>query len=311
MILTVTLNMALDVTYRVRGVALDRANRVDEVAQRAGGKGVNVARVLAALGRPSIVCGLAGGPTGEAVRADLERSGLTSALTPIAGESRRTLTVVDSQRGDATGYWEAGPLVSAGEWQDFVAGFDELLHGAGAVALSGSLPPGVPPGAYADLGARAGRAGVPVVLDADGEVLRSGLDGHPAIVKPNLEELERVTGVPDPVAGAEQLLDAGAQAVVVSRGPDGLLAVTREGRWRAVPARRVAGNPTGAGDAVVAALVAGMVDGKAWPDCLREAVALSSAAVSAPLAGDFDASAYEAGRDAIRVEELDGEVNLA
>src|SRR5688500_6968836 len=118
MILTVTLNLALDVTYRVRGVALDRANRVDEVAQRAGGKGVKVARVLAALGRPGVVCGLAGGPTGDAIRADLERSGLASALTPIAGESRRTLTVVDAQRGDATGYWEAGPLVSAGEWHE-------------------------------------------------------------------------------------------------------------------------------------------------------------------------------------------------
>ena len=293
MIVTVTLNLALDVTYHVPAVELHAANRVTEVAHRAGGKGVNVARVLVALGHQTVVCGLAGGPTGATVRADLAAAGLDAALTEIGGETRRTLTVVDEARGDATGYWEPGPQVADVEWERFLATYDEVLAGADAVVLSGSLPPGLPPDAYAVLCRRANDAGVPAVLDADGDPLRRGLAGSPALVKPNRDELERTTGTADPVAGAESLLAEGAGAVVVSQGADGLLAVTPEGRWRAAPPAHVEGNPTGAGDAAVAALTAGLVDGLPWPDRLARAAAVSAAAVAAPVAGSFDRGLFE------------------
>jgi tagatose 6-phosphate kinase len=300
MIVTVTLNLALDVTYTVPEVEWHAANRVTAVAERAGGKGVNVARVLAALGHGTIVCGLAGGPTGDAIAAELAAARLEAVLTPIAGHSRRTVAVVDSSAGDATGFWEPGPTVTDEEWSAFLRSFESVLAGARAVVMSGSLPPGVPADACAELCRRAGEAGVPAILDADGEALRAGLAGRPAVIKPNTDELARVAEGRDPVAAAQRLRAAGAGSVVVSRGAEGMLAVTPEGVWQAVPAERLAGNPTGAGDAAVAALAAGLVGGRTWAELLADAVALSAAAVGAPLAGSFDEELYR--RHLARVE---------
>lgn len=291
-ILTVTLNLALDVTYRVERVVWHEANRVRSVAERGGGKGVNVARVLKALGHRPVVSGLAGGRTGDTVREELRRAGLQDELVPVAGETRRTVAVVDEAGGDATGFWEPGPLITDVEWRDFTRAYEQQLEDAAAVVLAGSLPPGVPRDAYRVLCELAGEHGVPAVLDADGDALRLALGAGPALVKPNACELERATGRSAPAEGAQVLRDAGAAAVVVSQGADGLLAVTPDGSWTATPPERVAGNPTGAGDAAVAALAAGIVAGTGWPDRLADAAAVSAAAVAAPLAGSFDAAAY-------------------
>ncbi len=119
------------------------------------------------------------------------------------------------------------------------------------------------------------------------------------MIKPNRDELARVAGGEDRVAAADGLRAAGAGSVVVSGGADGMIAVTPEGVWRAAPPERVAGNPTGAGDAAVAALTAGLVDGRAWPERLADAVALSAAAVGAPVAGGFDHQLYRRLRDRV------------
>src|SRR2546430_16726547 len=117
-ILTVPLNTALDVTYRVGLLEPGETHRVEEVRTQAGGKGVNVARVLHALGHEVMITGFAGGPTGEALRADLSAAGLAEALVPIEGSTRRTVTVVDDR--DATGFHEPGPTVTPAEWADFL-----------------------------------------------------------------------------------------------------------------------------------------------------------------------------------------------
>ncbi|MEU5882836.1 1-phosphofructokinase family hexose kinase [Spirillospora sp. NPDC047279] len=291
MILTVTLNAALDVTYETSSVEWGGSNRVGTVVQRAGGKGVNVARVAAALGSPVLATGLLGGATGDLVRADLDRSGLRHDFAPVAGASRRTLTVVETSTGAATVLNEPGPHVTPDEWQAFLGHFRSLAGSAGVVTLSGSLPPGLAPDAYATLTACV-PSGVPVILDADGNALARGVGGAPALVKPNAEELTRATGIPSAVHGAEALRTAGARAVLVSMGPDGMIAVTPDGSWRAVPPSPVAGNPTGAGDAAVAAAARSLASGTPWPDLLRHAVALSAAAVRAPVAGDFDPALY-------------------
>jgi len=303
MILTVTLNLALDVTYRVPRLRPGATHRVS-VEQRAGGKGVNVARVVAALGADAVVCGFAGGGTGQVALAELDVAGIPARTTPVAGESRRTVTVVDAQAGEATGFWEPGPMVTEAEWEALLRDVTAELARAGAAVLSGSLPPGVPAHAYAILADRASRAGVPVVLDADGDALRRGLAGRPEVVKPNREELAGVTGTADVREGTARLRELGARSVVASLGADGLVAVTDDGCWRARPAHPAAGNPTGAGDAGVAALALGLARGWSWPERLTEAVALSAAAVSAPLAGSFDADAYRRQRDDVSVEAL-------
>lgn len=302
MILTVTLNTALDITYRVRSLRPHTSHRVSQVLERPGGKGVNVARVLAALGHEVTATGFAGGATGLVLRERLaQTSGVTDALVPVAGATRRTVAVVDERTGDTTQLNEPGPQITPAEWGAFQDRYAELLGRASAVALSGSLPPGVPVGAYAGL-IRAARAqGVPVLLDAGGEPLRRGVAARPDIIKPNSEELAELTGSHEPLRATQDARRRGAHAVVASLGPDGLLAATPEGRWRATPPARVHGNPTGAGDSVVAALLSGLVERLPWPDRLARAAALSAATVRAPGAGEFDPTVYEELREHVTV----------
>ncbi|GHI06809.1 1-phosphofructokinase [Streptomyces cellostaticus] len=295
MILTVTLNTALDITYRVRSLRPHTSHRVSDVIERPGGKGVNVARVLAALGHEVTVTGFAGGATGRVLRERLaDTRGVTDALVPIAGPTRRTIAVVDELSGDTTQLNEPGPQVSPAEWAVLLGSYADLLAaGPSAVALCGSLPPGVPVGAYAGLIRAARTLGVPVLLDTSGEPLRRGVAARPDLIKPNADELAELTGSHDPLRANQDARRRGAQAVVASLGAEGLLAVTPEGRWRAAPPTHVHGNPTGAGDSAVAGLLSGLVEKLPWPERLTHAVALSAATVRAPTAGDFDRAAYE------------------
>ncbi len=293
-IITVTPNAALDITYRVPRLLPHTTHRVSEPVERPGGKGLNVARVLAALGHEAVVTGFAGGPTGEVLRERLAGLGtVRDALVPIKGTTRRTIGVVDDATGDTTMFNEAGPTVSAAEWAALLTGYRELLAGASAVALCGSLPPGLPVGSYAELIREARTAGVPVLLDTSGEPLRRGLAARPDLIKPNLDELTRLTGSTEPAHAAEEARRRGARAVAASLGAEGILAVTEDATWRAVPPDRLSGNPTGAGDSAVAGLLSGLVEGLDWPGRLARAIALSAATVLAPAAGEFDRTVYE------------------
>ncbi|MEU6295926.1 1-phosphofructokinase family hexose kinase [Streptomyces erythrochromogenes] len=302
MILTVTLNTALDVTYRVPRLLPHASHRVTAVTERPGGKGLNVARVLAALGHEVTATGFAGGPVGSVVRDALAACpGVVDALLPCEGASRRTLAVVDETSGDTTQFNEPGPLITPAEWSRFLAHYEGLVAGARAVALCGSLPPGVPVGAYAVLVRAARAAGVPVLLDTSGEALRRGVAARPEIIKPNAAELAELTGSRDPLPASRDARRRGAHAVVTSLGPAGLLAATARGAWQAAPPRPLSGNPTGAGDSVVAGLLSALAEGLDWPDRLTRAVALSAATVLAPVAGEFDHAVYEELRQTVRV----------
>ncbi|MFG1809964.1 1-phosphofructokinase family hexose kinase [Streptomyces sp. NPDC049040] len=297
MIITVTLNVALDVTYRVPALIPHASHRVLDAVERPGGKGLNVARVLAALGHPVTVTGFAGGPAGDEVRrrlaAEPHAALLTDALVPIDGQTRRTVGVVDAASGDTTMFNEPGPTVAPREWTTLLGVYRELLASADAVALCGSLPPGVPVGAYATLIREARAAGAHVLLDASGPALRRGLAARPDLIKPNAEELAGLTGFAEPAKAARDARRRGARAVAASLGADGMLVLAEDGGWRAAPPVKLAGNPTGAGDSAVAGLLSGAAEGLPWPARLARAVALSAATVLAPAAGEFDPAAYE------------------
>lgn len=303
MILVVSLNPALDITHHVAGADWAGVNRPFAVHDRAGGKGFNVARTLRALGQRVTVTGLAGGLTGQAVLDGLAGTGIVADFTTIAGETRRTFAVADSASGHTALFNEPGPAVTAEEYRDFVRVYEKSVASSQLVVLSGSLPPGVPDTAYADLIAAAAAAGVPALLDASGTALALGAAAGPAIVKPNLAELEEMAGQPlrgpdgpglDAVErAARRLRGTGPVAVVVSLGADGLLAVTADGTWHARPPGHVPGNPTGAGDAVAAGLADAFARGLDWPASLRHAAALGTAAVGTPVAGEFAPADYE------------------
>ena len=169
MIVVVCLNPALDVTHRVDAVDWGGVNRPRAVHARPGGKGLNVARTLHALGVDVLVLGLAGGVTGAGVEAALRELGVPAAFTPVAGETRRTFSVIDG--GRVAAFHEPGPEVGAAEYAEFRADYQKAVAGAEAVVLSGSLPPGLPAGTYATL---IQAAGGPAVLDTHGEALRRG-----------------------------------------------------------------------------------------------------------------------------------------
>jgi tagatose 6-phosphate kinase len=325
-IVVVCLNPALDVTHHVDAVDWGGVNRPRAVRARPGGKGLNVARTLHALGVDVLVLGLAGGITGAGVEAALRERCVPAALTPVAGETRRTFSVVDDRT--VTAFYEAGPTVGEEEFAGFRRGYERALDEATAVVLSGSLPPGLAAGTYATLIEIAAAAAVPAVLDTHGEALRRGAAAGPAIVKPNLTELAALAGpaarsaLAPPADGAADRATAaaaagdrataaaaagqlrGAQAVVVTLGPDGLLAVTGDGCWRARAPAAVAGNATGAGDAVAAALAHGLVLGRPWDERLRHAAALGAATAAAPVAGEFRREDYLGALTAVTVEEV-------
>ena len=321
MILTVTLNTALDLTYGVPELVPHASHRVSDISERPGGKGLNVARVLSALGHETVVTGFAGGATGAVLRellaglsprdtasADAPSSHpvpapITDALVTVAGNTRRTIAVVDRATGDTTQLNEPGPVVGAEEWAALLARYAELLADADAVALCGSLPPGIHVGAYAELVRAARAADVPVLLDTSGEPLRRGIAARPDLIKPNADELAQLTGSRDPLRATRDARRRGAHGVIASLGPDGMLAVTPDGVWQASPPSKVRGNPTGAGDSAGAGLLSGLVEGLGWPDRLRRAVALSTATVLSPTAGDFDRTAYEELLPGVGVEE--------
>lgn len=302
MIVTLTLNPALDLTYSIPELKAGTTHRPKVLAQ-AGGKGVNVARTLHALGRETVAVLPLGGFDGEAVRAELEDAGVPHHVIPIRGATRRTVTVVE-ESGLATGFNESGPELVAEEWAEMCAAVASLLETvvldtASVLVLSGRLPRGLPDDAYTELIALADVHGVPTILDTEGAPLLAALPAGPAIVKPNAHELFDATGLTDPRIAARQLLDRGARAVVSSHGPDGLTALTADRTWTARPPRIAGGNPTGAGDASVAALAIGLADGSPWPAMLADAAALSAATVLTDRAGVFDAEAYERFRSEI------------
>jgi tagatose 6-phosphate kinase len=312
-ILTVTLNAALDVTYHVPALRPAGTHRVSRVDERAGGKGVNVARVLHTLGEPVIATGLVGGGTGASIRTLL--GDLRHSFVDIGLPSRRTTVIADG--ASATGFWEPGPEVSEAEWAAFVAHYTALLRISRVAVLSGSLPPGVPVDAYATLIGLARSAGVPSILDTSGEPLRLGLVAGPDVVKPNAHELAMATGmavgalpeaeelaITEARAAADAMRAGSGVAVVASLGAHGLLASTVDGRWHALPAQRLRGNPTGSGDAAVAALARGIAYRLPWQQRLSDAVGLSAAAVVSSVAGTVTREDYQRLRRSATVREL-------
>ncbi|ANY07993.1 1-phosphofructokinase family hexose kinase [Pseudonocardia sp. HH130630-07] len=290
MILTVCANPALDVTYRVPALTTGSEHRVPAPVVRAGGKAVNVAAALHTMGRDPVVVAPYGGPEGAVLAADLTARGLEHRLVPVPGAVRRTVTIVDDA-GAATALNERGTPLPAAGWARVTAVVRTALPAAAALVLSGSLPPGLPDDAWAPLVAAGRAAGVPVVLDAAGPALLAGIAAGPDLVKPNARELREATGDDDVVSAARQLVARGAAGVLASLGPDGMVLVdgpTGEPLTCRPPAGSTVRNPTGAGDAAVAAAACALAEGAGRAVLLYRAVAWSVAAVAEPRAGELD-----------------------
>lgn len=288
MILCVCPSPAIDVTYHVDRLRPGGTTRVRVVTERPGGKGVNVARVLHRLHEPVRLVVPAGGDTGRELRTGLEEAGLDAAVVEAGVPTRRTVTVVDESAGSASTLVEPARLEC---WPDLLRSAEEALAASDVLVVSGSLPADVPGDGVATLVASGRARGVPVVVDTHGPALLASLAARPTVVKPNAEELAGVTGDEDPVRAARDLAREHGVTVIASLGEQGVVLASTAGCWEA-QSPTVSGNPTGAGDAMVAGLARALRrDRRALesPEAvLRDAVALAAAAVLSPEAGDVD-----------------------
>ncbi|WP_430592205.1 1-phosphofructokinase family hexose kinase [Humidisolicoccus flavus] len=288
MIAVLTPNPALDVTYRTPAIALGAVNRVQVVRRQAGGKGVNVAQVLRQLGVSPLSVLPLGGPTGERVRSEMLELGHRVLVVDLAEETRTTV-VVDSGAAEATGLYERGPMVSADEWSALTEHVLGATKAGDLLVVSGSLPPGVTPETLAALVRAASAAGRATLVDSSGDALEHAARAGADYVKPNQHELREVTGESDWRSGAATLRAWGAGTVVVSLGKDGLARVDDSGITVVTGIPTLQGNPTGAGDATVAALAFGIDrDGVLSDETLQRAAACGAAAVLSPTAGAID-----------------------
>ncbi len=294
MIVTVTLNAALDVAYEGEGLSWHATRDVSRVRQRAGGRGVAVARVLHMFGHEVLAAGLTGGAAGELIREDLGRSGIPVAFTEIGRESRRVLEVTDPVQQRTMRLREPGPYVTTEELGRFAGDYRRLLADATAVVLCGTLPAGLPPEIYGSLATWAAEAGVPVILNAGGSPLHHAAARRPDLVVPDADD--------DACASGDALLRLGASAVATPSGRR-VAVVTKAGRWDASldrPGTDPAGGASpGSLGALVAGLVPGLLLGWSWPDLLRHAVAVAAAADPS---GDVDLAEYERLVDAVTVQ---------
>jgi tagatose 6-phosphate kinase len=329
-ILVVSLNPALDVIHHVASANWAGINQPHAVEVQAGGKGLNVARTLRALGQQVMLTGLVGGLTGHALAGGIAAVGIDSALTQIAGETRRIFAVSDTVRGETASFTEPGPAVDAGEYERFFVAYEKRLKSCSAVVLSGSIPRGLPDGAHADLVAAAVAADVLVVLDTRGPALRLGAAARPTMVRASLAELESVAGrslgapgrpdiaavdqatrglagfgVADP--SARHLPGLGTSSVVVTLGACELLAVCPGGTLLARPPATVTRRPATLGNAAVAGLADGLVRDMGWSDLLAHATALEIASADSP-AGTFSEIEYKRTRPAIQITDITGDL---
>jgi 1-phosphofructokinase family hexose kinase len=312
MIITVTLNAAIDKTLAVPNFRLGRRHRAVEQTAMAGGKGVNVARTLRALGQPVIATGVAGGPTGTRLVENLTEEGILNDFVRIRDESRTSTAVVDPTNGEQTEINEHGPHVSEGELELFVDKLLYLAKGAAVCVLAGSLPRGVDASLYGRIIEEMKRLGVTTVLDSEGEPLRAATRRGPDVVSPNELEAEGLVGYEfgdeeDRRSAVREMVELGARESIMTLS-DGCLALLGDGERRVYRATLEPLEPVsavGSGDAFLAGFVAARYGGRGHEDALRFAVACGAESTQHFGAGRVEQREVERLVPEVRVEELE------
>jgi len=313
MILTVTLNAAIDRTVAVPNFRLGHRHRAVESRTVAGGKGINVARALNRLGRPVIATGFAGGPTGMRMIEQLRDEAVLTDFTAIAGETRINMAVIDPTSGEQTEINERGPAVSPEEVKAFAARLGYLAEGAKICVIAGTLPPGAGADLYARLVKELAERDVTVVLDAEGEAMLAGLRAGVAVVTPNEREAEELVGQEfadrrDLAHGLSELLRLGAGEAAITR-PDGCVAAIGQGSERRfVEVRTEPLDPVstvGSGDAFLAGYVAARYEDRPADECLAYGVACGAQSTQHFGAGTVDRSQVERLLGEVHVQDLE------
>lgn len=285
MIITVTMNPAIDKTIEIDELHRGGLNRIKKVEYDAGGKGINVSRTIHELGGTTTAVGFLGGNTGKTIENVLKRKGIACDFIWVEGETR-TNTKVFEEKGGVTELNEPGPVISDEQMEAFLQKLEEYAGKDTLIVLSGSVPSGVDKGIYGIITERVHKKGAKVLLDADGELFRKSLASKPDIMKPNREELAEFAGISENISPealikiAEKFQADGTETVAVSMGKSGAMMFMGDYKVKcpAVPVR--AHSTVGAGDAMVAGLAYAWENGLSEEETVRLCMAVSAGAVT-------------------------------
>ncbi len=308
MILTVTLNPAVDKTYTTGALMLGQVNRMRTANNIAGGKGINVAKILRQYGYDVMVTGFLGGYTGQFIEGCMKEIHAKCRFTHVAGETRSSINVI-AEDGYVTEILEPGPAVSAQELEQFMEEYRKAARECELIVMSGSVAKGISADIYrqlVDVGEKSGRR---CILDTSGEALIHGIKASPFLIKPNQKELEYLVGhrlkdIGEIRDAAEKLRRTGIRHVLVSLGKKGLLSVTEKAAlWAKAPAVKTV-NTVGSGDSVVASYAMSMLKGEDDETALKRAAAISAAHTATLESGDILLELAEELLEKVQIENI-------
>ncbi len=309
MILTVTLNAAIDKRYVVTNFELGEVNRVRECAYTPGGKGLNVSKPASIYGAEVVATGFVGGHAGDYIAEALKDFRVKSDFYRLSAESRTCINIWDESKQQQTEFLEPGFTVSDEDFNGFLKHFTSLVMKADVVSISGSVPKGLDGTAYQKMISIVKQQGKPVILDTSGVLLEQGIKSAPTMVKPNIDEIRMLTGNrcesrEELVEAAKRIHSQGVEVVVISLGADGSIAVTKDGVFKASVPKIDAVNTVGCGDSMTAGFAIGFEQGLPIEKTLQLASAISAAAALREETGFFVKEDMEKIYKEVTIEKL-------
>jgi len=263
MILSVTMNPSQDKVYIVNDFSIQKVHRTNQYKATAGGKGLNVARVVKALDKDIIATGLLGGLSGTFIENKLKTQNINNKFVKISGETRTCINITDQKNNTTTEILEAGPKIKESEITRFITVYKKLIKKTDIITLSGSLPRGLDDSFYFKLIELAKNMDIKVILDTSGQYLKEGIKGKPFMVKPNEDEINELFGqknkkVSDYINVLDKLKDLGIKLPVITLGKKGAVVMIDEKYYHLKLPKVETVNTVGSGDAFVAGCAVGL-----------------------------------------------------
>lgn len=316
MIVTVTMNPSIDISYPLETLKINTVNRTNQVTKTAGGKGLNVTRVIHDLDGDVLATGILGGFHGAYISEELKKVGIKQDFASIKEESRDSIAIL--HEGNQTEILESGPTVTEEEQKTFVEKFKELIKKANIVTISGSLSKGLPQDFYSTLVRVAQNEGAKVLVDTSGENLRQVITGQekPYLIKPNLEELEALLEKNFSLNRSEEIQKAlsqplfdGIEWLLISLGKAGAIAKHKDIFYHVtIPSINVV-NPVGSGDATIAGFAYGLSQGMKTVDLLKLCMATGMANAQEKMTGHVNPENVKKHLKEINVKKIEQQLD--
>lgn len=308
MIATITLNPSIDKHYIINDLIKGNVMRAKKVENTAGGKGLNVSRVIKLLGEDVLATGFLGGKFGEFIEEKLNELCINNRFTKIKEETRSCLAFITND-GVQTEVLEPGPTIQSSEIEKWMEDYESVLNKASIVCASGSLPRGVAPHMYAQIVKKAKLKGIKFLVDTSGDALSTCIEEAPFFIKPNLDELRAITGrnienQDDILEIIDSMHEKGIEFVLVSLGKDGSIAGFRGEKYRVHIPKVDVVNPVGSGDSMVAGIAVALKRGYDIKETLTFASACGTANAMEATTGYVDLNNVNQLKNEIRVEAL-------